>query len=213
MQARYYDPVIGRFYSNDPIGFTGDYATFNRYSYANNNPYKYVDPDGKAVIYAGFTGGGNAGVSEDSAGGVFLDVSLDGIKFGTYTSQEIGSSTGTPGVGGGVEFGAMTGGYETALNGEYMIAGGQGGGGATGTVAGNATLGPNPEVGAQVSIESGNPQANGFVHIGTGQAQVVGSLTGQDVRNGLQSASKAIQSTMDKVATNIKESLEINVGI
>ncbi|WP_223271739.1 RHS repeat-associated core domain-containing protein [Colwellia hornerae] len=22
MQARYYDPVIGRFYSNDPVGFT-----------------------------------------------------------------------------------------------------------------------------------------------------------------------------------------------
>ncbi|MEH6594218.1 MAG: hypothetical protein V7736_01575 [Colwellia polaris] len=22
MQARYYDPVIGRFYSNDPVGYT-----------------------------------------------------------------------------------------------------------------------------------------------------------------------------------------------
>jgi uncharacterized protein RhaS with RHS repeats len=46
MQARYYDPVIGRFYSNDPVGFTGDITTFNRYSYVGNNPYKYVDPDG-----------------------------------------------------------------------------------------------------------------------------------------------------------------------
>jgi uncharacterized protein RhaS with RHS repeats len=45
MQARYYDPVIGRFYSNDPIGFR-DIHSFNRYAYANNNPYKYVDPDG-----------------------------------------------------------------------------------------------------------------------------------------------------------------------
>ena len=44
MQARYYDPVIGRFYSNDPVGFTNVH-TFNRY--ANNNPYKYTDPDGK----------------------------------------------------------------------------------------------------------------------------------------------------------------------
>jgi hypothetical protein len=47
MQARYYDPVIGRFYSNDPVGFTGDITTFNRYSYVGNNPYKYTDPDGK----------------------------------------------------------------------------------------------------------------------------------------------------------------------
>ncbi len=47
MQARYYDPVIGRFYSNDPVGFTGDVTTFNRYSYVGNNPYKYTDPDGQ----------------------------------------------------------------------------------------------------------------------------------------------------------------------
>ena len=47
MQQRYYDPVIGRFYSNDPIGFR-DTQSFNRYSYANNNPYKYVDPTGMA---------------------------------------------------------------------------------------------------------------------------------------------------------------------
>ena len=46
MQARYYDPVVGRFYSNDPVGFTGDITTFNRYSYVGNNPYKYTDPTG-----------------------------------------------------------------------------------------------------------------------------------------------------------------------
>ena len=50
MQARYYDPVIGRFYSNDPVGFTGSPNSFNRYAYANNNPYKYIDPDGNSPI-------------------------------------------------------------------------------------------------------------------------------------------------------------------
>ncbi|MEC8926136.1 MAG: RHS repeat-associated core domain-containing protein, partial [Pseudomonadota bacterium] len=49
MQARYYDPVIGRFYSNDPIGFR-DVHSFNRYAYANNNPYKYTDPDGRDAV-------------------------------------------------------------------------------------------------------------------------------------------------------------------
>lgn len=47
MQQRFYDPVIGRFYSNDPVGFTTQTpVTFSRYAYANNNPYKFTDPDG-----------------------------------------------------------------------------------------------------------------------------------------------------------------------
>jgi uncharacterized protein RhaS with RHS repeats len=49
MQARYYDPVIGRFMSNDPVGYTAKnpVMSFNRYLYVNNNPYKYSDPNGE----------------------------------------------------------------------------------------------------------------------------------------------------------------------
>ncbi|WP_081754346.1 RHS repeat-associated core domain-containing protein [Catenovulum agarivorans] len=56
MQARYYDPVIGRFYSNDPVDAVSHLSNeegikgFNRYSYAVNNPYKYVDPDGREIV-------------------------------------------------------------------------------------------------------------------------------------------------------------------
>ena len=47
MQARYYDPVVGRFTGVDPVDYQEDNLhSFNRYAYANNNPYKYVDPDG-----------------------------------------------------------------------------------------------------------------------------------------------------------------------
>jgi len=47
MQARFYDPLVGRFLSTDPVGFdAGNPYGFNRYSYANNNPYKYTDPFG-----------------------------------------------------------------------------------------------------------------------------------------------------------------------
>ncbi|WP_164852328.1 colicin E5-related ribonuclease [Rheinheimera riviphila] len=53
MQQRYYDPVIGRFYSNDPVGFTADKPMmFNRYAYANNNPYRFTDPDGRFAFLA-----------------------------------------------------------------------------------------------------------------------------------------------------------------
>ena len=45
--ARWYDPGIGRFISMDPVGFQeGNIHSFNRYAYANSNPYRYVDPDG-----------------------------------------------------------------------------------------------------------------------------------------------------------------------
>ena len=54
MDARYYDPLIGRFYSNDPVGFR-DVHSFNRYAYANNSPYKYVDPNGEFPIVLLFT--------------------------------------------------------------------------------------------------------------------------------------------------------------
>ncbi|MGY0799873.1 RHS repeat-associated core domain-containing protein [Lysobacter sp. A286] len=48
MQQRYYDPMLGRFLSVDPVTAnpkTG--SNFNRYWYANNNPYANKDPDGR----------------------------------------------------------------------------------------------------------------------------------------------------------------------
>lgn len=48
MQQRYYDPSIGRFLSVDPVAINPEEpTTYNRYAYANNNPHKYVDPDGR----------------------------------------------------------------------------------------------------------------------------------------------------------------------
>ena len=49
MQQRYYDPMIGRFLSVDPVtANSGTGGNFNRYWYANNNPYRFTDPDGRA---------------------------------------------------------------------------------------------------------------------------------------------------------------------
>jgi RHS repeat-associated protein len=49
--ARYYDPLSGRFSGMDPLAPTeSNIYTFNRYAFANGNPYRYTDPDGKVVI-------------------------------------------------------------------------------------------------------------------------------------------------------------------
>lgn|GEM_PF-1860396 len=47
MQARYYDPAVGRFLTADPIKpAAGNAFNFNRYSYVNNNPVVGIDPTG-----------------------------------------------------------------------------------------------------------------------------------------------------------------------
>ena len=58
MQQRYYDPIAGRFLSVDPVTTNAkDGSFFGRYHYANNNPYKFVDPDGRAGALAACAAG------------------------------------------------------------------------------------------------------------------------------------------------------------
>ena len=89
--ARWYDAELGRFISVDPAGFDEDNVQlFNRYAYANNNPYRYVDPDGESPLdvaflvydigklgYRAMTGGDVKGAAVDvglSAAGVLIPV-------------------------------------------------------------------------------------------------------------------------------------------
>ncbi len=63
--ARYYGSTMGRFMSPDPIKLTDERLlnpanTLNLYSYAANNPLKFVDPDGQDVTYF-YDQGGIAG--------------------------------------------------------------------------------------------------------------------------------------------------------
>jgi len=44
--ARYYDPEIGRWLSPDPLGFVDG---VNQYTYVNNNPVNWVDPNGLCI--------------------------------------------------------------------------------------------------------------------------------------------------------------------
>jgi len=51
VNARLYDPVLGRFLGMDPYVQMPDFTqNFNRYSYALNNPLVYIDPSGKELI-------------------------------------------------------------------------------------------------------------------------------------------------------------------
>jgi RHS repeat-associated protein len=66
MNARLYDPAIGRFLSPDPyVQNPFDGQSYNRYSYCLNNPLSYIDPSGEIawfipiIIGAAIFGTGN----------------------------------------------------------------------------------------------------------------------------------------------------------
>jgi uncharacterized protein RhaS with RHS repeats len=48
MKARYYDSEVGRFISEDPLGFEG--GDLNLYVYAANNPIMFMDPKGLCKV-------------------------------------------------------------------------------------------------------------------------------------------------------------------
>ena len=79
MQQRYYDPSIGRFLSIDPVGSNpNNPMTFNRYAYANNNPYRYTDPTGEIPFDTVF-----------DAVSVVYDIGKIGVGYATGNSTMI----------------------------------------------------------------------------------------------------------------------------
>ena len=57
MNARLYDPALGRFLSPDPYVQAPDFTqNFNRYSYCLNNPLKYTDESGESPILVRLAG-------------------------------------------------------------------------------------------------------------------------------------------------------------
>lgn len=87
MNARLYDPLLGRFLSPDPYVQAPDFTqNFNRYSYALNNPLKFTDDTGEfalttmltvAAITAAVFGFGNVGAHM-----IRDDISFyDGVKY------------------------------------------------------------------------------------------------------------------------------------
>ena len=73
--ARWYSPELARFNGIDPASAAPTKPhSFNRYAYGNNNPYRYVDPDGNIPVET-FWDLGN--VIYDIATGNWGDLALD----------------------------------------------------------------------------------------------------------------------------------------
>lgn len=96
---RYYHPGLGRFMNVDPVPFQdGEVMSFNRYSYALNNPYQHIDPTGEFAIphfmrdfFDGFVFGFSWGGSDSD------EVSND--SWGFYIGTGVGAGLSITGLG------------------------------------------------------------------------------------------------------------------
>jgi RHS repeat-associated protein len=64
LNARYYDPNIGRFISPDPVVDTNNPTALNPYTYGNNNPTTDADPSGEWIPITNY-GHGNGGYNSE----------------------------------------------------------------------------------------------------------------------------------------------------
>ena len=188
MNARLYDPLIGRFLSPDPFVQMPDFTqNFNRYSYCLNNPLVYVDESGELVFTTAIIVGICVGVAIGAGVGVY-----EGYKIAEKKGLEGSAKTWTI-IGGGL-IGGVAGGA-SALVGAYvgagMVAAKIGGfyaGAITGGAAG-ATAGFINGFGMG-TLETGNPLygLNQGLYQGT-----IGGLTGALMGGLIQGTSSAIK--------------------
>lgn len=107
-RARYYDPNVGRFLSEDPIGRFGG---TNFYRYVRNSPLKLIDPFGYGPWGAGIGGvaggivGGILGLTGGAAGGTLVAPgvgtvggavggTIEGVAQGTVIGAALGAAIG-----------------------------------------------------------------------------------------------------------------------
>ena len=145
MNARLYDPVLGRFLSPDPyVQMPDNTQNLNRYLYALNNPFSYTDPSGEFwhLIIGAIVGG-------------FINWALNGFHF---------NAEGLAHFGIGMAAGALSAGVGAGIS--SAIAGGSFGAGFVGSSAA-LTAGHSFINGALIGGGSG--LTNGFVSgFGTG---------------------------------------------
>ncbi|MGH8107584.1 MAG: RHS repeat-associated core domain-containing protein [Arenimonas sp.] len=95
-QQRYYDPVIGKFLSADPVETDPNTGIgFNRYAYANNNPYKFIDPDGRknalgiiAELPQSLTNPSSKDLKVQEAAQRSVDLTVDAIQRGNNVEDK-----------------------------------------------------------------------------------------------------------------------------
>lgn len=102
MNARLYNPVIGRFLSPDPYVQAPEFTqSFNRYTYCLNNPLKYTDPSGEFFVVDSWIVGFFSGLFNENKSAwkeanhrAHMDVKLWGGLFVSDSNKNFGGRYG-----------------------------------------------------------------------------------------------------------------------
>jgi len=131
MRARYYDPQVGRFISEDPLSFGG--GDVNLMAYAGNNPVNRIDPWGLWTAQVGVSLNGQIGPVNVN---VNVGLVVDGHGNVGWTETVGGGVGAGAGVSGGVSFGASNGDCINDIAGPFANSSASLGAGLNGSVEG-----------------------------------------------------------------------------
>ena len=169
MNARLYDPLLGRFLSPDPYVQAPDFTqNINRYSYALNNPLRYTDQTGGFVLTAAMTVGIALGCFFGSMTGSYL-----GFQRGATGMDMIGYMLGGAAIGGLAGFAGGVAGSALASISNSGFLGGALAGGASSAASGFVTVTGFSKMNGSTL---GKSLINGFISGGVGF--LLGGITG-----------------------------------
>jgi len=185
--ARYYNPFFKHFIQPDNVlSNIYDPQQLNRYSYAENNPYKYTDPSGESPTLIS----GAVGYVIGYAAGAIYSAWTQYQNTGSINLLQVGITAGTWGLAGGVA--GLTGGLAyaglapTTIGGSILAAGGAGTfGGAWGGEAGLITSGVlNNDIG-RLADPVAHAEAVGYGGLTGGILGLAGGVVGAGISGGI----------------------------
>jgi RHS repeat-associated protein len=137
--ARYYQGQTGRFTSVDPVTTLHenllDPQRWNKYVYARNNPFRYVDPDGRSATATlgavGFIAGGLSALATGQSGREALAAAVEGAVSGALLGSVVDTGGGSAlvmwgagavaGIAGRLAGDAVRGETTTVTEGAYIL--------------------------------------------------------------------------------------------
>ena len=202
--ARQYDPVVGRWFAQDPL--SEKYYSISPYTFCANNPVRFVDPDGEAI---GTLSGAILGAI---FGGVNAYIKGENVKKGIVSGSISGAITGAA-----VDLAVASGGTLGIVFGASVIGGAVGG--VTGDVIGAAVVNENITIsdvieagynGAVAGAVSGTISVGSHAISTTAKGTIKGLFGGvDDVKSSLPSASDEIVSEISqKVAQSEQQAMK-----